>query len=60
MYEGEERCIQGFGAETCGTENTWKPMDRRKDNIKMHLQKVGKGAWTELIWLRIGTGGGIF
>jgi hypothetical protein len=30
------------------------------DNIKMDLQEVGwKGAWTGLIWLRIGTGGGL-
>jgi len=35
-----------------------RPRRRRKDNIKIHLQKVGKGAWTELIWLRIWTGGG--
>jgi hypothetical protein len=25
----------------------------------MDLQEVGWGAWTELIWLRIGTGGGL-
>jgi hypothetical protein len=31
---------------------------RREDNIKMNLQEVGCGAWTGLIWLRIGTGGG--
>jgi hypothetical protein len=30
---------------------------RWEDNIKMDLQEVG--AWTELIWLRIGTGGGL-
>jgi hypothetical protein len=29
------------------------------DNIKMDLQEVGCGSWTGLIWLRIGTGGGI-
>jgi hypothetical protein len=29
---------------------------RRWDNIKMDLQEVG---WTGLIWLRIGTGGGV-
>jgi hypothetical protein len=23
-YEGEERCIQGFGEETPGKETTWK------------------------------------
>jgi hypothetical protein len=28
-------------------------------NIKMDLQEVGWGAWTGLIWLRIGTGGGL-
>jgi hypothetical protein len=27
-----------------------------EDNIKMVLQEVGWGAWTGLIWLRIGTG----
>ena len=29
------------------------------DNIKMDLQEVGWGTWTGLIWLRIGTGGGL-
>ena len=29
-----------------------------EDNIKIDLQEVGSGEWTELIWLRIGTGGG--
>ena len=28
------------------------------NNIKMDLQKVGKGAWTGLMWLRVGRGGG--
>jgi len=23
-YGGEERCIQGFGGETCGKMTTWK------------------------------------
>jgi hypothetical protein len=27
-------------------------------NIKIDCQEVGWGAWTGLIWLRIGTGGG--
>jgi hypothetical protein len=34
-----------------------RPKRRREDNIKMDLQEVGCGAWTGLIWLRIGTGG---
>jgi len=32
---------------------------RWEDNIKMNLQEVRWGAWTALIWLRIGTGGGL-
>jgi hypothetical protein len=31
---------------------------RWEDNIKLDLQKVGWRAWTRLIWLMIGTGGG--
>jgi len=33
------------------------PRRRWEDNIKMDLQEVGWGAWTGLMWLRIGTGG---
>jgi hypothetical protein len=38
-----------------------RPRRRWEDNIKMDLQEVGwgGGAWTGLIWLRIGTGGGL-
>jgi hypothetical protein len=28
-------------------------------NIKIDLQGVERGVWTGLIWLRLGTGGGI-
>jgi hypothetical protein len=34
-----------------------RPRCRLEDNIKMDLQVVGRETWTELIWLRIGTGG---
>ena len=30
-----------------------RPRPRWEDNIKMDLQEVGWGTWTELIWLRI-------
>jgi len=30
-----------------------------EDKIRMGLQEVGCGEWTGLIWLKIGTGGGI-
>jgi hypothetical protein len=36
-----------------------RPKRRWEDNIKMDLQEVEWGAWTGLIWLRIGTGGGL-
>jgi hypothetical protein len=36
-----------------------RPRLRWENNIKMDLQEVGWGAWTGLIWLRIGTGGGL-
>jgi hypothetical protein len=36
-----------------------RPRRRWEDNIKMDLKEVGWGAWTGLIWLRVGTGGGL-
>ena len=36
-----------------------RPRHRWEDNIKMDLQEVGCGAWTRLICVRIGTGGGL-
>jgi hypothetical protein len=36
-----------------------RPRRRWEDNNQMDLQEVGRGAWTGLIWLRIGTGGGL-
>jgi hypothetical protein len=36
-----------------------RPRRRWEDIIKMDLQEVGWGAWTGLIWLRIGRGGGL-
>jgi hypothetical protein len=36
-----------------------RPRRRWEDNIKMGLQEVEWGAWTGLIWLRIGTGSGM-
>jgi hypothetical protein len=35
------------------------PRHRWEDNIKMDLQEVEWGAWSGLIRLRIGTGGGL-
>ena len=35
-----------------------RPRHIWKDNIKMDLQEVGWKAWTGMIWLRRGAGGG--
>jgi hypothetical protein len=42
-----------------GRRSFGRPRRRWEDNIKMDLQEVGWGAWTGLIWLRIGTGVGL-
>jgi hypothetical protein len=31
---------------------------RWENNIKMYIQQIGRGAWTGLIWLIIGTSSG--
>ena len=41
-----------------GKRQLGRPRCRWEDNIKMDLQEVGCRTWTELIWLRIGAGGG--
>ena len=40
---GEERCIQGFGGETCGKRPLGRPRRRWEDNIKIDLQEVRRG-----------------
>jgi len=35
------------------------PRHRCEYNIKMVVQEVGWGSWPGLIWLRLGTGGGL-
>jgi len=36
-----------------------RPRLRYDDNIEMDLQEVGWRAWTGLMWLKIGTRGGL-
>jgi hypothetical protein len=36
-----------------------RPRRRWIDNIKMDLLEIGLNLWTGLVWLRIGTGGGL-
>jgi hypothetical protein len=43
--------------EPQGKRPLGRPQRRWEDKIKMDPQEVVWGAWTRLIWLRIGTGG---
>ena len=49
-YGGGDRCAQGSGEETEGKRPLGRPRCRWEDNIKMDLQKVGRGCgdWMEL------------
>jgi hypothetical protein len=43
-----------------GRRQLGRPESRWEENIKLDLQEVGSGgAWAGLIWLRIGTVGGL-
>jgi len=55
-YASEGRRIQGFGGETKENRSLGRPRFRWEDNIKIDVQNVG--AWTRLIWFRIGRFGG--
>jgi hypothetical protein len=57
---GERR---GAYREVSGKEENFEDTCRGKDHIKMDLRHVewrGWGTWTGSIWLKTGTGGGIF
>ena len=56
---GQDGCIDGLGLETDGKGPLGRPRGRWEDNIRMDLHEVGWGAWTEMTWVRIGTGGGL-
>jgi len=55
---GEEMLYRVLVGKPEGKRPLGKPRLRRKDNIKMNVQKVGCGGWTGSSRLRIGTGGG--
>ena len=56
---GERRGVYGV---LVGKPDGKRPLGRRRhrweDNSNIHLQEIGWGAWTGLIWLRRGTDGG--
>ena len=49
---------KGFGGETKGKRPLGRPEYRWEDNIKMIFKMSDGWAWTGVIWLRIGAGGG--
>jgi hypothetical protein len=52
---GERRGVyRGLVGKTEGKRPLVRPRHSWEDNIKMDLQEVGCGAWTGLIWLRMG------
>jgi len=53
-----EACTGFWWGYLRGKRSVGRPRCRWEDNIKMDLQEVGWGVWTELIWLRKRTGGG--
>jgi len=52
---GEKRCLQGFMGKPEGKRPLGKLRRRLEDNINMVFQEVGWG----LVWLRVGTSGGL-
>jgi hypothetical protein len=55
-------CIQDFGRKPKGKmhlEGLGVEVRMILDNIKIDLKEVGGEVWTGLIWLKIGTGGGM-
>jgi hypothetical protein len=53
--EGEKRGIYRVLVRKPGRKRSLgRPWSRWEDNIKMDLQEMGRGAWTGLIWLRVG------
>ena len=56
---GERRGVYRVSVgEPQGKRPFGRPRRRWEDSIKMGLQEVGFGLWTESSWLRIRTGGG--
>ena len=57
-FVGEERRIQGLGAEAWGKESHGRSRRRCRIILRWIFRKWNVRVWTGLRWLRIGTGGG--
>jgi hypothetical protein len=57
---GERRgAYRALVGKSEGRRPLGRPRRRWEDNIKWIFERLGVGAQTGLIWLRIGTGGGL-
>jgi len=59
MGGGSRDVYKVFVGKPEGQRPLGRPRRRCEDNIKMDLRDVAMWAWTGLICLRIGTGGGL-
>jgi hypothetical protein len=57
---GRGKVCTGFVGKPEGKRRLGRTRHRYECNIKMDLQEVGWGTWTRLMWLRVGTGGGLY
>jgi hypothetical protein len=60
LHSGWEVAYVVLVRKTEGRMPLGRPRRRWEDTIKMDFQAVGWGAWTGLMWLRIGAVGGDF
>jgi hypothetical protein len=55
----EERCIQAFGGGNLRERDHLEDLRLDRRIILKYIFKKLDGAWTRLMWLRIGTSGGL-
>jgi hypothetical protein len=51
--------VQGFGGKTEGERQLGRPRPRWKYNIKIDLKEIRWDGMAWIVWVRIGTSGGL-
>jgi hypothetical protein len=59
LFGEVEMCIEFFMGKPERKRALGRLRRRWEDNIKMDVQEIELGLWTALIWLQIGTSGGL-